>query len=116
VILRKEGSAMTANNADDTEQHGPATSGVGATLRAVADDLRNGSSQEQILGQIVGSLADASDGLRDKDLGDAVNASDTFARQNPFVFLGAAALAGFAATRLVKAVTSTDAPPEEDTA
>lgn len=99
---------MTANSTDNTKHHGPATSGVGATLRAVADDLSNGSSQEQTLGQIIGSLADASDGLRDKDLGDALEGADAFARRNPLVFLGAAALAGFAATRLVKAITSKD--------
>jgi hypothetical protein len=116
VTPREEGSDMTASSEDETKPHGSPSSGVGATLRAVADDLQNGSPQEQTLGQIVGSLANASDGLRDKDLGHALEEADAFARRNPLVFLGAAALAGFAATRLVKAVTSADTQAEDDTA
>ena len=41
--------------------------------------------------------------MRDKDLGEMVGAVTDFAKRNPFVFLGGAALVGFAATRFAKA-------------
>lgn len=88
---------------------GPYADGVGGTLRMVAQELKAGSSQEQTLSQIVESLADASGLLRDNSLDDTIQAADSFARRNPLVFFGAAVLAGFAATRLVKAVTANDA-------
>jgi hypothetical protein len=79
----------------------------------VAKELQAGSSHERTLAQIVETLADASDSLRDNTLDDTIQAADSFARRNPLVFFGAAALAGFAATRLVKATTSTDAPESD---
>ena len=81
-------------------------SSVASALRTAAHELRSGSPQERTLGQIADGLADASDAIRDKDLGEIVHDVSDFARRNPAVFLGASALLGFAATRFAKASSS----------
>ncbi|PLS22950.1 hypothetical protein [Neptunicoccus cionae] len=78
-------------------------SGVASALRTAAGEMRNGSPQERTFGQMAEGLADASDALRDKDLGTMVEDVTHFARKNPLLFLGGAALLGFAATRFAKA-------------
>lgn len=77
--------------------------GVASALRTAADEMRRGSPQERTFSQIADGLADASDAMRDKDLGEMVGAVTDFAKRNPMVFLGSAALIGFAATRFAKA-------------
>lgn len=86
--------------------------GVASALRTAAEEMRSGSPQERTFSQIAESLADASDSMRDKDLGELVGAVTDFAKRNPMVFLGSAALIGFAATRFSKASgeASPDAP------
>lgn len=79
---------------------------VADALRAAADKTRHGSPQERTIGQIAESLADASDAIRGKDFSEMVGGINNFARNNPTVFLGAAALIGFAASRFGKASTS----------
>ena len=76
---------------------------VASALRAAADELRSGSSQERTFSQIADGLADASEAVRDKDLGEIVGTLNDYAKRNPIVFLGSAALIGFAATRFAKA-------------
>ena len=70
---------------------------------SAADELRSGSPQERSFSQIADGLADASEAIRDKDLGEMMGSVNDFARRNPLVFLGSAALVGFAATRFAKA-------------
>jgi len=82
--------------------------GVASALRTAADELRSGSPQERTFSQLADGLADASDAMRDKDLGEMMGDLNSFARRNPLVFLGGAALLGFAATRFAKASTRTD--------
>ncbi|MEB8386740.1 hypothetical protein OO012_05820 [Rhodobacteraceae bacterium KMM 6894] len=77
--------------------------GVASALRTAADEMRRGSPQERTFSQIADGLADASDAMHDKDLGQMVGAVSDFAKRNPLVFLGSAALLGFAATRFAKA-------------
>lgn len=79
---------------------------VASALRTAAEEMRSGSPQERTFSQIAESLADASNSMRDKDLGEMVGAVSDFARRNPMVFLGTAAMIGFAATRFAKASTS----------
>jgi hypothetical protein len=76
--------------------------GVASALRTAADELRDGSPQERTFSQIADGLADASDALRNKDLGEIAGSVNDFARRNPLMFLGGAALVGFAATRFAK--------------
>jgi hypothetical protein len=82
---------------------------VSSALRTAAREMRSGSPQERTFSQIAEGLADASDAMRDKDLGEIVGAASDFARRNPVLFLGGCALAGFAATRFAKASGERDA-------
>ena len=82
--------------------------GVASALRTAADELRSGSPQERSFSQLADGLADVSETMLDKDLGEVVGDLNGFAKRNPLVFLGGAALLGFVATRFAKA--SSDRP------
>jgi len=76
---------------------------VASALRTAADEMSRGSASERTFSQIANSLADASDAMRDKDLGQIVSTVSDYAKRNPLIFLGGAALVGFAAVRFAKA-------------
>lgn len=76
---------------------------VANALRRASEELRGGSAQERTLGQIASSLADASESIRNKDLGEIAEMAKKVGRENPILFLGGAALLGFAASRYAKA-------------
>lgn len=76
---------------------------VAAALRRASEELRGGSAQERTFGTLASGLADVSDQIRDKDLGQIVQMVSKAARENPVLFLGGAALLGFAASRYSKA-------------
>jgi len=76
---------------------------IGSALRHAADELREGSPQERTFGYMADALADVSDTVRNKDLGQLAGDVSDFARRNPVAFLGGAALLGFAATRVARA-------------
>lgn len=79
---------------------------ISSALRSAAEKSREGSPQERTFGQAAEALADFSDTVRNKDLGQLLSEVNTFARRNPIAFLGGAALLGFAATRFAKASSS----------
>ncbi len=81
-----------------------------SALRTAAEEMRDGSPQARTFSQIADGLADASEQIRDKDLGEIVGDLSDFARRNPMVFLGGAALVGFAATRFAKATATPTYP------
>ncbi|GAB5415633.1 MAG: hypothetical protein Cons2KO_32360 [Congregibacter sp.] len=81
-------------------------SNIASALRSATADLRSGSATERGFAQMAESLASVSDSLRDKDLGGLVSDLNAFARRNPSIFLGGAALVGFAASRFAKATTA----------
>ena len=93
---KSQANAAKASVADEV-------SGIASALRTAAEEMRSGSPQERTFGQIAEGLADASDAMREKDLSTMVQDVSAFARKNPLVFLGGAALVGFAATRFAKA-------------
>jgi hypothetical protein len=76
---------------------------VANALRHASEELRGGSAQERTLGQIASTIADASDVIRDKDLGEIVTMVRKAGRDHPALFLGGAALLGFVASRYLKA-------------
>lgn len=78
-------------------------SNVARALRKAAEESREGSPQERTFGQIAEGLADMSETVARKDLGEMARDLSDFARRNPLAFLGGAALIGFAATRFAKA-------------
>lgn len=96
----KQAKAAKSSAADEV-------SNVASALRTAAEEMRSGSPQERTFGQIAEGLADASDAMREKDLSTMVQDVSAFARKNPLVFLGGAALIGFAATRFAKASNET---------
>ncbi len=102
----KIGEAVTAarTRADDAKA-GVANdvNDVATALRRASEEMRGGSPQERTLGAIAGSLADVSESIRDKDLGEMLQMANKVARENPFLFLGGAALLGFAVSRYAKA-------------
>lgn len=77
--------------------------GVATALQHASEELRVGSAQERTLGKIAGSLSDASDSIRDKDLGEILEMVNRVGREHPVLFLGGAALLGFAVSRYAKA-------------
>lgn len=89
-------------------------SSVASALRTAADELRRGSPQERTFGQIAESLADASESLREKDLGEMAGDLSAFARRNPVAFLGGALMIGFAASRFGRASRRTDPSRQHD--
>lgn len=76
---------------------------VSEAFRRAARDLQAGSPQERTFGYLADNLASVSDTVRDKDLGEMLDDVTSFARRNPLVFLGGAALLGFALTRFGRA-------------
>ena len=96
----KEARAMADHTKSDVADE---VRDVASALRRASEELRSGSAQEHTLGQIASSIADASDSIRDKDLGQIVALVSRAGRNNPALFLGGAALLGFAASRYAKA-------------
>ncbi|MCB1332781.1 MAG: hypothetical protein KDK26_03815 [Roseivivax sp.] len=72
-----------------------------STLRGAADALRDGTFQERTFGQLAASLADAADAVRNKDLSELSTEAAAFAKRNPAVFIGGAAILGFAVARMM---------------
>ncbi|QAX28106.1 hypothetical protein [Leisingera sp. NJS204] len=70
---------------------------------AAADAFALGSMQSQAAQMVAGHLEDAAHRVRSLDIEQSVRDVSAFARRNPLLFLGGAALAGFAATRFLKA-------------
>ncbi len=75
-----------------------------------ADRVRNAAREfgedgypAQAADYLADNLHQAADALRSADVGSVVDDLSQFARRNPAVFLGAAALLGFAAARVMKA-------------
>ena len=102
--LAQDAASAAATRADAAKSSAAdEVSSVASALRTAAEEMRSGSPQERTFGQIAEGLADASDAMRNKDLNEMVQDVSTFARKNPLVFLGGAALVGFVAARFAKA-------------
>lgn len=78
--------------------------GVAAAVSRVADEL---STEQASTAGYARSIADGmrrlSDTVRDRDVDDLVHMTEDFGRRRPGAFMGAAALAGFAASRFLLA-------------
>lgn len=78
------------------------TNKVAEALRRASQDLSEGSPQERFVGRLAEGLAEGADHLRGKDVSELGQELTSFARRNPAMFLGGAALLGFAASRFLK--------------
>ncbi|MFN3641695.1 MAG: hypothetical protein ACK4TB_02065 [Gemmobacter sp.] len=85
---------------------------VANALRRASEELRGGSAQERTLGTIASSIADASDAIRDKDLGEILDMARKVAREHPVLFLGGAAILGFVVSRYAKATGAPTTRPK----
>ncbi|TGD65649.1 hypothetical protein EYC08_07125 [Tabrizicola sp. WMC-M-20] len=106
AATQKFGEAMTevrSRTGDAKDSVANEVNDVAQALRRASEELRGGSAQERTLGTLASSLADASDQIRDKDLGQIAQMVSKVAREHPVMFLGGAALLGFAASRYAKA-------------
>ncbi|MFK7763830.1 MAG: hypothetical protein AB8B62_11240 [Roseobacter sp.] len=77
-------------------------SNAASAANAASAEFENGSLQEIAADQIATHLQDVAGILRETDLSSVSKKATTFARENPVLFLGGAALLGFAATRFLK--------------
>lgn len=71
--------------------------------RAAARNLDAESLQAQAVAQVAEQLETVASRIRSTDLNETVSQVSSFARRNPALFLGGAALAGFALSRFLKA-------------
>lgn len=70
---------------------------------AASEEFTPGTPQAHAADHLAGSLHQVADVLRETDLNKAAGQVTRFARENPVLFLGGAALLGFAAGRFLKA-------------
>ena len=85
---------------------------IARTARGLADDLDGGAPQlAQMVRRAASSAETFSDDIRDKSVGEFVEATQDFARRQPALFIGAAATAGFVLARLLKAGVVDAGPP-----
>lgn len=99
----REARDQAHTRANDAKDYAAGEAGkVASALRKASDDLSDGSMQERAFGAMARSIADAADGMRNKDVSEIGDDLNYFARRNPAAFLGGAALLGFAAARFLK--------------
>jgi hypothetical protein len=94
------------------EQQQAAASGLGEFAGALRRAARDGNGAGSPVARIAESAADNlqrfSDSLRDRDLDGLLRDAESFAKRQPVVFIGAAALVGFLAVRFLKASDSVE--------
>lgn len=83
-------------------------------VHAAAGQFLPDSIQAQAAQMVAGRLEEIAYSVRSLDFQDTINEVSAFARRNPVMFLGAAALAGFAATRFFKATPTEDGPDQSE--
>lgn len=106
--LGDKAKGMAAEKAEEAK--GYATSEIdrqAESLRAAGREFGEDSYQAHAADYLARNLSQAADMIRDKDMSSLVDDVSLFARRNPALFLGGAALLGFAAVRLMKATERT---------
>lgn len=81
---------------------------VADALHTAAEELDDGSPQRRMFDMVAKNLEEFSEGIHHKNMGEMLGGINDLARRNPLLFLGGAALLGFAATRLASASASHD--------
>jgi len=82
------------------------------SARSLADDLDGEAPQfAKMVRRAASTAEELSHDIRDKSVGELVEAAQDFARRQPALFIGAAATAGFVLARLLKAGVA-DAGPQ----
>lgn len=76
---------------------------IADALQTAARELDEGTSQRRMFDRLASNVDHVAKAVTDRDMGEMLNDLNDLARRNPMLFLGGAALAGFAATRLATA-------------
>lgn len=107
--VTEEAEARAAEMRDDVAEHADTVSGA---AKKAAGEFEDYDSVNSILTQAGEAVEDATNRLRERSIPDLVDDVSAFARRNPLLFLGGAALAGFAAARFLSASSPSDSEPE----
>lgn len=78
-------------------------SDVARALRSASDEMRERSTSRSAVDWVADSLDNVSDSMRNRETSQLMSDFGSFARRNPALFLGGAALVGFAISRFAKA-------------
>jgi hypothetical protein len=97
---REEAEKVRADAINEADDAASAT-------RAAESQFDDDSLQAAALRQIGAQINSVADQMRDKPVDAMVDDVAVFARRNPMLFLGGAALAGFAAARFLKSGSGT---------
>ncbi|WP_456305754.1 hypothetical protein, partial [Falsiroseomonas oryziterrae] len=109
--LKQEGAALldTAKEraeglAEDTKQAGAEhAQGLARAIHRAADELERDSPQvARLVHDAAGSVDEIARAIRERSPRDMLRSAEDFARRQPFLFMGAAALAGFAVARFAR--------------
>ena len=99
ATLRQEAEKATDAATSHAEEE---VSSAANAAAAASGQFEPGSLQAQAADHVAASLHQVAGALRNTDLNQAAGQVTRFARENPALFLGGAALLGFAATRFLK--------------
>lgn len=102
--LADQARSVADDRVEDAKDY--ATSNIDRTADQIRDAGRqfgDDSYQAQAADYLASNLSQAADMIRRQDLGSLAEDLTSFARRNPAVVLGGAALLGFAAARMLKA-------------
>ena len=86
-----------------TQEAGDRVSNAADAAAAASAEFEAGSLQAQATQQVAAHLTDVANRISRTDFDQAAGKVTQFARENPLMFLGGAALLGFAAARFLKA-------------
>lgn len=78
-------------------------SDVARALRSATDDLRGNSTSRRTVDWVADRIEGMSQAMRNRDTSQLMSDVSGFAKRNPALFLGGAALVGFAISRFAKA-------------
>ncbi len=78
-------------------------SDVARALRGATDDLRGNSTSKRTVDWVADRLDGMSQAIQNRDTSQLMNEVSGYAKRNPALFLGGAALVGFAISRFAKA-------------
>ncbi|MBY5987839.1 hypothetical protein [Roseovarius atlanticus] len=111
--VTKEAEARMDDVRDDVAEHADT---VSSAARKAAGEFEDYDAVNSILTQASEAVENATNRLRERSIPDLVDDVSAFARRNPLLFLGGAALAGFAAARFLSASAPAEDEPELITA
>ncbi|NOE20798.1 hypothetical protein GS634_21925 [Ruegeria atlantica] len=96
-------SEATARAQDLQDTAADEAKNVAQAAESAAEAFEAGSAQHQVMSKIADSMENVAAQVRNTDLRTVNRKVSDFARQNPLLFIGSAALVGFAATRFLGA-------------